>query len=74
MQSTQNDSRINTWSQHIQIQTLIPIEKDRKNEQAGRFVSYNFSEKNEEDPISIFISLISKRRNYSFLNNINTDI
>ena len=39
MQSTQKYLSINTWCQHILNHNLQPIEKDRKNKQAGHFGS-----------------------------------
>ena len=58
MQSMQKYSKISTWHQHIQIDNLLPLEKDGKSEQAGCLGSL-FSEKNKEDHICIVTSLLS---------------
>ena len=37
-----DESRISTWPQHIPIHNLLPLEKDRKSEQA-RYLSSSYS-------------------------------
>ena len=73
MPPAQKYSRISTWPQHIPFQNLLPLEKDRNSEQAGRLTSLYLSEKNKKVHISIATCLLSGKRNDRFLKNIIID-
>ena len=45
--------KINTWPQHVPINNLLPLKKDRKKSKLGTWILHTLSEKNKEDNMFI---------------------